>query len=36
VPTGDYQVIIPNIQLGEGKGVVSLVESPILTISNNP
>ncbi len=36
VPPGDYQIIIPNIQLGEGKGVVSLVESPILTISNNP
>ena len=36
VPPGDYQVIIPNVSLGEGKGVVSLVESPILTISNNP
>jgi hypothetical protein len=36
VPPGDYQIIIPNVQLGEGKGVVSLVESPILTISNNP
>ena len=36
VPPGDYQIIIPNIQLGEGKGVVSLIESPILTISNNP
>jgi hypothetical protein len=33
VPPGDYQVIIPNVQLGEGKGVVSLVESPMLTIS---
>ena len=33
VPPGDYQVIIPNVQLGEGKGVVNLVESPILTIS---
>jgi len=36
VPPGDYQVIIPNVPLGEGKGVVSLVDSPILTISNNP
>jgi hypothetical protein len=36
VPPGDYQIIIPNVPLGEGKGVVSLVESPILTISNNP
>jgi len=36
VPPGDYQIIIPNVQLGEGKGVVSLVESPILTISDNP
>jgi flagellar hook assembly protein FlgD len=36
VPPGEYQVIIPNIQLGEGKGVVSLVESPILSISSNP
>lgn len=36
VPFGDYQVIIPNVPLGEGKSVVSLVESPILTISNNP
>ena len=36
VPPGYYQIIIPNVQLGEGKGVVSLVESPILTISNNP
>jgi len=36
VPPGDYQVIIPNVPLGEGKGVVSLVESPILTISDNP
>jgi hypothetical protein len=36
VPTGDYQIIIPNVQLGEGKGVVSLVESPILTITSNP
>jgi hypothetical protein len=33
---GDYQIIIPNVQLGEGKGMVSLVESPILTILNNP
>ena len=36
VPPGDYQIIIPTIRLGEGKGMVSLVESPILTISNNP
>ena len=36
VPPGDYQVIIPNVHLGEGKGVVSLVEAPTLTISNNP
>jgi hypothetical protein len=36
VPTGDYQVIIPMVQLGEGKGVVSLVESTILMISANP
>lgn len=36
VPPGDYQIIMPNIQLGEGKGVVSLVESPVLTISANP
>jgi hypothetical protein len=36
VPPGDYQVIMPNVRLGEGKGVVSLVESPILTISANP
>lgn len=36
VPPGEYQIIIPNVQLGEGKGVVSLVESPILTITNNP
>jgi hypothetical protein len=36
VPPGDYQIIIPNIQLEKGKGVVSLVESPILSISNNP
>jgi len=36
VPPGDYQAIIPNVQLGEGKGLVSLVESPMLTISNDP
>ncbi len=36
VPPGDYQVIVPMVQLGEGKGVVSLVESPILMILANP
>jgi hypothetical protein len=36
VPPGDYQIVMPNVQLGEGKGVVGLVESPILTISANP
>lgn len=36
VPPGDYQVIMPNVQLGEGRGVVSMVESPILAISLNP
>jgi hypothetical protein len=36
VPPGDYQVIIPYIQLGEGKGVVGLAESPVVSISNNP
>lgn len=36
VPPGDYQVVIQNIQLGEDKGVASLVESPVLTISANP
>lgn len=36
VPPGEYQVIIPNVPLGEGKGVLSLDESPILIISENP
>jgi len=36
VPAGDYQVIIPNIQLAEGKGVASLVDSFILKILANP
>lgn len=36
VPPGDYQVVLQNIEVGEGKGVVSLVESPVLTISANP
>ncbi len=35
-PAGDYQVIMPNIPLGEAGGVVSLVESPLLTISKGP
>ena len=34
VSPGEYQIIIPNVQLGEGKGVLSLVESPVLTISS--
>jgi hypothetical protein len=36
VSPGDYQIIMQDLQLGEGKGVVSLVESPILTILPSP
>ena len=36
VPPGDYQLIMPNVQLGEDKGVVSLVNSPVLTVSESP
>ncbi len=36
VPPGNYQVVMTNIPLGEGKGVVSLIESPTLTIWVNP
>jgi hypothetical protein len=36
VPPREYQIIIPNVPLGEGKGVVGLTDSPILTISASP
>lgn len=36
VPPGEYQVVMPDIQLEEGKGLVSLVESTFLTISISP
>ena len=36
VTPGDYQIVMPNIQLGEDKGVVSLVQAPTLAILPAP
>ena len=36
VTPGDYQIVMPNIQLGEDKGVVSLVQTPTLVILPGP
>jgi hypothetical protein len=36
VPLGDYQIVMPNIPLGEGEGVVQLIQAPTITILSEP